>query len=506
MAMSERVRRFLRNGIALSVAALVMRTVSVSYGAYISDRVGAEGMGLYSLIMSVYTFAVTLATSGIQLASTRLCAEALGTAGPERIRGALRTCTGYAVGFGALASVLLLLLAAPIGGGLLADARTVPALQVLALSLIPIALSSVYNGYFTAMRRVRRNAVVSVAEQTLRILFTVWALNALMPSGMTYACVALVLGGVIAEIFSCLVMLILYRIDRRRTLRGAGIAAVGFGEIASIAMPVAVSSYVRSGLLSVEHMLIPRALGRGGIPKEKALASYGALTGMAMPIVLYPTAFLSSFAGLLVPEFAENQAGRAFEQNRRLCERSIGASLWFGILCGGILAAFSGALAGLIYDSQEVGRYIALLAPVIPIMYLDHVTDAMLKGIGRQVFSMTVNILDSVGSILLVLLLLPIFGAEGYVYVIVIAEIFNFSLSMVGLHNAVGFSCRFVRWLLFPIAAILFAVALVRCLLGGLGGVPGLLVQILAVCVIYLAVLLLLNRLFPEKEGTKKHR
>lgn len=74
--------QFLRNALVLSLSGLVLRCVSVSFNVYLTDKLGADGIGLYSLVMSVYSFAVTVATSGINLAATRMVAEGVGRRGP----------------------------------------------------------------------------------------------------------------------------------------------------------------------------------------------------------------------------------------------------------------------------------------------------------------------------------------------------------------------------------------------------------------------------------------
>ena len=405
-------RRFWKNGVYLALAALLMRTVSVSFGAYVSERIGASGMGLYSLIMSVYTLAVTFATSGVQLATTRLVSEAIGRGADGSARAALRLAVLYALVCGSLAAVILFLGAPFFGGVLLGDGRTVPSLRLLAVSLVPIALSSVFSGYFTAVRRPSRAAGISVLEQAIRILLTVYLLTALLPAGMTYACLALVGGSAIAEILSAAFLGVLYLVDRKR-LAMCRESKLPVRSFLYITAPIAASSYIRSGLVSAEHILIPRALSRGGRGKEEAIASYGTLSGMSLQIALYPMAVLSAFAGLLVPEFAARAAGGKREENRALCERSLTLALWFGVGIAGILAAYAVPLAEAIYESREAGFYLALLSPIIPVMYLDHVTDVMLKGLGKQVYAMGVNILDSIGSSLLVLILLPRYGAAG---------------------------------------------------------------------------------------------
>ena len=131
--MSKRAK-FFYNGLLLSAVGLAMRAVGLFLGAYISGVIGAEGVGLQSLIATVYSFAVTLATSGVSLSVTRLVAASIGEGGVggERI---LRGAFIYAFLFGAGATLLLLLLAEPIGIYILSDTRVSGALPSATRSL-----------------------------------------------------------------------------------------------------------------------------------------------------------------------------------------------------------------------------------------------------------------------------------------------------------------------------------------------------------------------------------
>ena len=101
----ERAKRYLVNALILSGCTLLMRTVGVAFNAFCVDRVGAEGMGLFSLVMSVYTFAVTFATSGVNLAATRLVALHVGRGEGNSARSAMRSCLLYAAAFGTAATM-----------------------------------------------------------------------------------------------------------------------------------------------------------------------------------------------------------------------------------------------------------------------------------------------------------------------------------------------------------------------------------------------------------------
>ena len=161
-------RNFFLNGLLLTLVGVSMRSVTMLFGAFTSRAVGAEGVGLYTLVMTVYSFAVTLATSGVSLTVTRLTASAIGEGRDGEVGRILRGAVIYAASFGLLATLLLLLGSDFIGEHILYDTRTSPSLRLLALSLIPAALSAVFSGYFVGVRRVAFNAVTQVSAQAVK--------------------------------------------------------------------------------------------------------------------------------------------------------------------------------------------------------------------------------------------------------------------------------------------------------------------------------------------------
>ncbi len=498
------MRRFISNGLTLTLAAIIMRTVSVSFNAYVSSKIGAEGIGLFTLTMSVYGFVVTLATSGVNLACTGLIAQALGKDDRNAALSALRCCVFYSLAFGGLSSLILWNGASFVGNTLLSDARTVSSLRLLSVSLVPISLSSTFNGYFTAVRRVYKNAAAQLFEQAVKIFLTVVALTVFLPRGLEYSVLALVGGSSVAEFISFFFLFAEYLIDRRKHMRSKWIKEpLPVRDTLGISLPVAFSAYARSALVTVEHILIPKMLALGGSSQSEALASYGKLHSMSLPIIMYPMAAVSAFAGLLVPEFAESIGKKDEKRMTEMAGGAIRNTLLFSVCCSGVLIAFSSELGMLIYSSREVGRYIAMLAPLIPVMYLDHIVDSMLKGMGKQVFSMAVNITDSMLSILLVCLILPKMGADGYVYVIVIAEIFNFSLSLTGLTNTIPVRFDFLRSLVTPIASVIASVTLCR-LLFPVGGVPLTVARVCFCILLYTFFIFISEKTVPKREFTLK--
>ncbi len=448
--------KFFRSGLMLTAVALTMRTVSMFFGAFISRSVGAEGVGIYTLVMTVYSFAVTFATSGISLTVTRLVAGAIGENKSSDVGRILRGAVLYATAFGALATLFLFFGAELLGGMVLDDLRTVKSLKILSFSLVPIALGSVFSGYFVGVKRVGFNASVQVIAQLAKIVLTVLLVVKRADGEIASAVAALCLAVTLTEILAFGFILLEYLYDRRRNgARSHG--APRLSEVAKMALPLAFSAYVRSVLLNVEHILIPKKLRERGESDSEAYSHYGTLHGMALPLILYPMSPLSSFSGLLVPEFAEDMSAGRSERMKKIATDAMNTTLSYAVICSVLIYFFAEELGYVIYHSYDAGYYISTLALIIPIMYLDHVTDSILKGIGEHVFSMWVNISDSCLSVILVWFLIPRLGIMGYALVIVIMEGYNFLLSVVRLKKRISFSVNPYRAVVLPLASSVVA-------------------------------------------------
>ncbi len=473
------VKQYFYNAILMTGAALLMRAVSVAFNVYVTGRLGADGMGLLTLVSSAYGFAVTFATSGISLAVTRMTAETVLTAPAEerarRLGYVMRTACFYCLFFGTVGGAVLFFGADYIGGVLLGDGRTVLCLRLLAFTLAPTALTSALSGYFNACRRVYKNALSDFCGQVLKIMITAAGLSLFLPSGLEYSLIAVVGGGAVAEAASFIVSFALYRADRRRhadfsasdektgrTELSADTASAAARSLTGAALPVALSSYLRSGLVTVEHILIPKALRLHGCGYSESLASYGTLHGMVMPVIMFPYAIMGPFSSLLVPEVSLSRARGEKNRIRHIAGSVFRATLIFAVGVSGLMMTFSRELGLTLYGSEEAGRYIRMIAPVIPIMYLDTAVDNLLKGLGEQLFCMRVNIIDSALSVALVWLLVPRFGISGYAATIIISEVFNASLSIWRLLAVADVTPHIFGWLLRPLIASTLAASAIR--------------------------------------------
>ncbi len=446
---------FFYNALSVSLSSLSLRFVGMVFNVYLSNRAGAQAMGLLSLVYSAWGFALTAGCAGGSLASSRLCAECLST--KKDLSAVSRKCLLYSLLCGISVGGILLLSASFIGRSVLGDSRTVLPLRILALSLPFISMSSSLSGYFSACMRTYKNAAVQIVEQLIRIGVTVLLFTVIAPTDAKSACACIVCGGALSEVLSFLILYCLFLIDRKKH-RTKGKAPDGtFKAIAQITLPITFSASVRSALVSIEHVLVPRGLTSYGLSSEASLSLFGVVRGMALPVILFCHAIPSAFASLLVPRFAEYNAAKNKKEVLYVASRAYRASLCFSLGIAAYLTLSGYLLGDALYPKTDAGRYIYLLAPLIPVMYIDSVSDALLKGLGEQLSSMKINILDALISLSTVFLLVSKIGIWGYIIAIYISEIFNTCASLHRVNKIIGYRLPALRFVLLPLLCAVLA-------------------------------------------------
>lgn len=433
-------KQLVKNTVLITASSLAMRFVGMVWQVWLVGRIGQVGIGLFQLIMSVASLAMTLAVSGIRFTTTRLVAEELGREKDGRVRQAAGSCLVYGALFGVAACAALLLVAERAGCLWLGDARTVAPLRMAALGLPFLAVSTVIYGYFTATGRVWKSVCVQIGREIFMIAATAVMLLGYVRGDVERACRAVALGGSVADAAACVVVLILFLLDVRRHIpRGR---TSGAGEITNrmltIALPLAGASYARSGLSTFQHLLVPRGLKLSGLNASAALAAYGVIQGMSLPVVLFPSCLMMALAELIVPKLTRSQISGDTHDIRLVTADILRKSLVFALGVAFCFLSLGDGFGEALYDSQEAGQYIMIFSLIVPVMYMDMITDGCLKGLGDMMFCMYVNIADAGLSALLVWLLLPSGGIAAYVGVICFTEMFNFAVSLWRLQKNTG--------------------------------------------------------------------
>lgn len=392
----------------LTGANLLLHLAGMGFQVYLSGQLGPAGIGLLHLVFSVRGLAFTLGLGGVRTAALYL------TAGRKGVRSVLRGCFQYSLVCSLTAAVGLWVLAPRLsaawnGGGL-------EALRAAAVFLPVNCLCGVLSGHFTAAGRIRTLVAVEFLEQGCVI-----AATALLLTGGVNGVLSVVLGRSLAAVATFCALLWLCHLPPEPASK------TPYRRILHMALPLGVSESLRAGLNTIESLIVPQRLSLHAGTVD-AIAGYGIVCGMVFPVLMFPSAILFSLADLLVPELSRCRKGGP--RPPYLAKRGLRVSLLFGLWAGGFLFSAAGPLGEILYHNEAVSFSLRLYAPLVPVLYMDAIVDAMCKGLGQQGANARYNLFTSLLDVLILWLLLPHFGLGGYYLSFAVTHLLNFALSL----------------------------------------------------------------------------
>ncbi len=434
-----------------------MRGVGLIFNIYVANQVGQEAIGIFSLVMSVYLFAITFASSGIGLACTCIVSEEIEKNDFASGLKAVRTCMFFSLILGLSSSILLFMFSPIISDVWLQGSVSKMPIYTICLGLPLISISSVIDGYFSSTGKSFKIAISDFFELSIKIISTIFLLKYTVNEGIDAICCSLILGDVISEFFSFLLNILLFYFDRKKMSKKRSYVKNMGKRILKISFPVAITSYIRSGLSSLKQFLIPMRLQISGLNYSLAISKYGLITGMAMPILMFASFFINSFSALLVPEYARLLAGKNFNRMKTVCDKIFNITFIFSFLVAAIFLFFANEVSLMVYQNLDVALYLRLLAPLVIFMYIDNVIDNMLKGMQAQFHVMCVNICDLLITISIIYFVVPVLGVNGYLVSIIVSEIFNFTVSFLLLKKKLNLHFDFWHFCVKPFLIVILA-------------------------------------------------
>ena len=488
----------LQGAFILTLAGFASRIIGFFYRIFLSHTIGAEGVGIYQLIFPIYAMAFSLTSSGIQTAISRNVSGKMAT-GDRRgakdvfLAGLILTCLGTF-----LVSIFLYRESAFISSQFLQESRCQPLVQLLAYALPFAGVHSCINGYYFGLKKTNIPAISQMVEQIARVSSAYLVYMILLERGMAVtpllAAIGLVCEEVVSSLFSVSAAVIHFRKQR---IGGKLISlAAPIRNILNLSVPLTANRVLINLLQSVEAVCIPLRLQLSGLSTASALSVYGVLTGMALPLVLFPSAITSAISVMLLPTVSEAQASGKHSRIAKTIEGTVQYSLILGIMCTGLFLCFGNDLGRVLFNSPLAGNFIMSLAWICPFLYLGSTLSSILNGLGKAMTSFWQNTIALVIRILFVWFLIPRFGITAYLWGLLVSQLLTAFMALFVLSRYVEFRFDSVQWLLKPILALalgigvmLFFRSLVNFLNLNILPLMEILISVLLLCFIYVGIM-----------------
>lgn len=412
-------RIILKGAFILTLTGLLSRFIGFFYRIFLSQTFGEEGVGLYQLIFPIYALGFSFTTAGIETALSRSVAHKMSLGQEREAKQLLYVALSVSIFLSCITTFILQANAPWIAVHILGDVRCEPLLVAIAYSFPFAALHSCICGYYFGLKQTGIPASSQLVEQFVRV-FSVYVLYLIaIKKGLEVHVAIAALGLVFGEIASALFCLkaLLHKHKNMRTLTlNFSAYTTRFKELIPLSLPLTANRILLNILQSIEAISIPSHLLLFGMSTSQALSTYGVLTGMALPLILFPSAITNSISTMMLPAVAEVQAANNKAGLLTLIKRVCICCFLLGVVCCILFLITGDFLGHLMFHSASAGRFIVTLAWICPFQYVNTTLISIINGLGKTTSSFlisTISLLIRIGS---VFYLIPIFGILGYLW------------------------------------------------------------------------------------------
>ena len=440
----------------LTATGLFSQVVGFVYRMLLSRLIGAETMGLYQLVMPVYSVLMSVTAVGLTVAVSTLSARYHALEDDGTVKNVLRRALS---GFFLLAAPLGMAVAAlsdPISVYLLGDARTRLGVVLLVPCVLLTGVENLHKHCFYGIGRVQPPAAVETAEQLIRAGAVLGLLIALLPRSAEETVGVIVLGMVLCEVFSASALTLLFRRHWRQFPPAPARDEVSRRRLFSIAAPVGATSLLGTLLNCANSVLIPAKLVEGGLPLSEAMSEFGVLCGMTLPLLALPTGFIGALCLVMVPDLSRRTAQGDRRAAGGFLDRVMSATSLLTAPAMALLTVIGPAVGRAMFRDGRVGELILPLAAGTLLGCWQSVLSGALNGLGLQGRGARNAILSDAAQLVFTFFAVPRWGLAGFAAGFVASGLAGAGLNLASVLRAASLRPQFFRWFTRPVLAAVF--------------------------------------------------
>ncbi len=392
----------------VTVFSVVEKSVSFIYRIVLSRTLGAEGVGIYQICLSVFAVFLTAASSGVPVTVSRLIAKQ-NAGGSEREKSAAVTAGVLSTLFVTVPITVILLLCRDSLGFLFSDDRCVELFVILLPGLILTSIYAVMRGAFWGNKQFLPYSLIELAEDTLMVvlgcIFVTSATDAM--DGAKKAIYAVL----ISYCFSFAVSTVHY-------MRGGGKFVNPRSQLRpllSSSAPITAMRTSTSLINSAVAVIVPMLLtGACGYSDSRAMALYGAALGMAVPVLFAPGTLIGSVSVVVAPELSENYYRGDAAGVKNDVKKCVKLSVIIASALIPLLYTLGNDVGMLLYSDRLAGEIITRCSFMMLPMSVSMISTTILNSLGCEKKTLITFAAGAAGMLACVFALTPSLGIYGY--------------------------------------------------------------------------------------------
>lgn len=440
----------------VTVFSSVEKALSFIYRIILSRCIGAQGLGIYQICLSVFSVFLTAASSGIPVTVSRLIAKNTAS-GSSAAKHAVVTAGVLCTLLFTIPVALILFLARDLYAFLFPDRECAEIFLWLLPGLVLTSIYAVIRGSFWGNKQFLPYSIIELAENAVMVacgcVLIQFASSAV--GGARMATIAVL----ISYVFSFAVSVGWYLITGGKFVK----PKKQFKSLLGSSMPITAMRTSTSLLNSCVAMFLPALLSAAcGYSEAEAIALYGTVLGMSVPILFMPNSFIGSIAVVVAPEMSENfYAGR-----NELLKNDIERTLRASVLIATVLIPFAFTLGDdlgvFLYANEMSGEVIRRFSFMMLPMCISMITTTILNSMHYEVRTLIYFFIGAVGMLVCIFAFIKPLGINAYMVGLVLSFIITAALNLRLLHK----NCPKVDYLSYTLRSTIISV--VACVFGKL--------------------------------------
>ncbi len=468
------IDKFYKDSFTLTLSNMVTGIISFIFSIVLSRKLGAEGLGLYGLIMPIYSLLLCITSDGLITAVSKITALYFSRRDIKNLNRTLHTVLVFVFFSAFNVALIALLLRKGIAAYLVRDLRAETAIKCLCPAVLFVPLSAVIKGYFYGLGKYMVTSSIDIVEKLLRVVILLSVISICKPVNVDKTVAIAYLALAVGELVSMTMLFASYKIQRSKIKPVTGKSKSRIQllfDVLVISVPLGLNGILSSILSAVSALMLPRRLVAAGLTYSGALSAIGKFSGMALNISYLPSIIIGSMLTVLVPELSLNMSRKDFWSAEERIAQVLKLSFAVGIATAAICLSLPETLGYLFYQRNDLGNMIRFSSLICLFSFVSSPTFGILNALGKQNILLRNSTIISLEGLFLTFIFasIPRLNIYGYGLSIIITSVTALIINIREIKKICEFNFEIqdiITLLLTGVAAYLIAITLNSILIG----------------------------------------
>ncbi len=405
----------------VTIFSILTRALGFFFRIFLSRKLGAEGIGIYQISISILGIFATFITSGIPLTTAKLVSHYESKNDIFKRDKAVSSSFVISIIVALICSIIIVLLM-PIWKKIIIDKLAVKLLLLLIPSLLFSAIYSVFRGALWGQNDYFNCGLTELIEQIVRFVLSIIMLWNI--SNIADATTKTVISFDITCLISAIIVAIIYlRRNKLNFNKGE------YKNIIKSATPITAVRLTSSLVQPLTTLLIPALLVASGYSSSEAISNFGIVMGMTFPMLFVPMAIIGSISMVLIPTISSMLSNKDYDAISNNIRQSMSVSIFISVLFIPLYMSVGDLIGLVLYDNLTSGIILQMSAFCIIPITLTNLTGSILNALNLEVKSFVNYLLGSIILIISLIVLTPIIKSNA------ITTSYLISMSVISLLN-----------------------------------------------------------------------